>query len=87
MNIPTGKPILHEIHFEKQIDDDVGCLPYMLEQRFAAQCADLGDKAILRAIIQAAQEDGIDVLYLLDRDFILSAIREKIEREREGKEP
>lgn len=86
MDIPTGKPIFHQIQFEKQIDDDFGCFPYILQQKFAAKCVDTRDKAIVRAIIQAAQEDGIDELFLLDRDFIISAIREKIEREAERKD-
>lgn len=41
------------------------------------------DQMILDAIIQKAKENGITDLYVLNEDFILSAIKEKIERESE----
>ena len=39
--------------------------------------------AIVDAVIEAAKEDGISDLYLMDRKFVLDALREKIEREKE----
>lgn len=47
----------------------------------AAHLVDMTDKAIVDAILQGAREAGINTLYLLDRDFVVSAIREKLERE------
>lgn len=49
--------------------------------RFAADTCDMADQAIVDAVVKAAQEAGITQLYLLDRDFVLEAIREKLERE------
>lgn len=48
---------------------------------FAAETCDMADQAIVDAVVKAAQEAGITQLYLLDRDFVLEAIREKLERE------
>ena len=41
------------------------------------------DEMLLDAIIQKAKEHGITDLYVLNEDFIVSAIREKMERESE----
>lgn len=46
----------------------------------AAKAADLTEEAIREEIILAAREAGVTDLYLMDRDFLLSAIREKQER-------
>lgn len=52
--------------------------------RFKAEVIDMENKAIVDAVIKAAQEDGITTLYLMDKQFILDAIREKLERETWG---
>ena len=41
------------------------------------------DKMLLDAIIKKAKENGITDLYALNDDFIIAAIREKMEREAE----
>lgn len=46
-----------------------------------AQVADLSDQAIYSAIISAAKEAGVTDLYLMDKAFVLDALREKAERE------
>ena len=45
---------------------------------FAAEVCDMADNAIRDAIVDAAQKAGITELYLLDKTFILEAIRDKI---------
>lgn len=45
---------------------------------FAAEVCDLADDAIRDAVVDAAQKAGITELYLLDKQFILEAIREKL---------
>lgn len=45
---------------------------------FAAEVCDLADDAIRDAVVKAAQEAGITELYLLDKQFILEAIRDKL---------
>lgn len=39
------------------------------------------DNNLMSEIIKMAQDNGVTDLYVLNRDFILSAIREKLERE------
>lgn len=46
----------------------------------AAKVADMTDHAIWCAIIDAAREEGVTDLYLLDKQFVIDALREKIER-------
>lgn len=43
------------------------------------------DKMILDAIIKKAKEHGITDLYVLNEDFIVAAIQEKMEREADSK--
>ena len=45
---------------------------------FAAEVCDMADNAIRDAIVDAAQKAGITELYLLDKTFILEAIRDKL---------
>ena len=39
------------------------------------------DNYLMSEIIKMAQDNGVTDLYVLNKDFILSAIREKLERE------
>ena len=45
---------------------------------FGAEVCDLADNVIRDAIVDAAQKAGITELYLLDKTFILEAIRDKL---------
>lgn len=49
--------------------------------KLAANVIDMTDKVIVEAVVNAAKKAGITKLYLLDRDFVIAAIREKLERE------
>lgn len=49
-------------------------------KHIAAKAADLTEETIREEIILAAREAGVTDLYLMDRDFLLSAIQEKQER-------
>lgn len=46
--------------------------------RYAAEVCDMADEAILEAVVDAARKDGITELYLLDKAFVLEAIRDKL---------
>ena len=50
---------------------------YIMDQHFAM----LNRQAIMDEIIKMCKEHGITDLYVLNRDFILSAVKEKMERE------
>lgn len=58
-----------------------GCNDDTTVKNIMAQVADLSDQAIYNAITKAAQEAGVTDLYLMDKKFVLDAIREKLERE------
>lgn len=66
-------------HFEQPKDDFLQP-PFTYLQTVQAQVIDMTDKLIVEAIIQAARENKVDDLYILDKTFILEAINEKIER-------
>lgn len=56
----------------------------MIVQRLQAEVTHLADRAIVAACIDAAKSNGVDDLYLIDEDFLVAALREKIEREKYG---
>lgn len=58
------------------LDDVTGYITTAIK----AQVVDMADKAIVDAVVKAAQEAGITTLYLMDKTFVLDAIREKMER-------
>lgn len=55
---------------------------YSMTKHAAVAFAKGTDQLLLDAIIQKAKENGITDLYVLNEDFILSALKEKLERER-----
>lgn len=65
------------IHLEQPIEFDTGSVI----RKMAAQVADMADTVIYQTIVAAAKEEGITDLYILDKQFVLSALREKLERE------
>lgn len=68
------------IQFEQQIDlKSMGFIANV-----AAQVADLTDKLIVDAIIEEAKRNKITDLYLIDRQFVMEALQEKIMREKQS---
>lgn len=57
---------------------------YGFTGRAAVAFAKATDEMLLDAVIQKAKENGITDLFVLNEDFILSAIREKMEHEGEN---
>lgn len=54
---------------------------HQVTMQYAAMAVDMQEKTIVEAVIKAAKEQGITQLYLLDRDFVVAAIREKLEKD------
>ena len=54
-------------------------------KNIVARVIDMRDQAIYNEIIKTAREAGIDELILMDKQFVLDALREKLEREGYGK--
>ena len=54
---------------------------YQITNKLAVIAAEETDRAILDEIIRVAKSEGITDLIVLDKKFIVEAIREKMERE------
>ena len=70
-----GEPAL-----QIRTDENGNTVAYATRKAFVLWKED-ADNYIMGEIIKMCQEHGITDLYALNRDFILSAIREKMERE------
>lgn len=55
-----------------------------ITQQIVAKVMDIQESAVVEACIKAAKEEGIHELILLDKQFVLEALKEKIEREKHG---
>lgn len=60
------------------MDISDGCL--FAAERISAAIVNAHETAIIEAIVQAAKRDGITDLYLVDREFIMDAIRNEFAR-------
>lgn len=49
--------------------------------KISVQVTDMEDDAIMEAVIQAARDAQLTDLYLIDREFVLRALRKELERE------
>lgn len=56
-----------------------------MDYKFAIELIDFKDKVLENAIVDAAKKVGITELWLIDKPFILRAIRHEIERESKNK--
>ena len=59
-----------------------GCNDDANVKKIMATVQDVTDQAIYNAIIKEAQDAGVTDLYLMDKKFVLDALREKLEREK-----
>lgn len=62
-------------------DPTLECAMLDLHRTVAAVLTDTAEEAIVQAVKEAARAENVTDLYLLDRKFIMDAIREKRERE------
>lgn len=53
-----------------------------ITHRMAVQIIDMREKALVDAVIACARENGVNDIWLLDKKFVLDALREKMERDR-----
>lgn len=61
-------------------DEDGNTVSSAMRKAFVLWKEDF-DNYLMSEIIKMAQDNGVTDLYVLNKDFILSAIREKLERE------
>lgn len=55
-----------------------------IRKNIVAQIVDMTDKVILEAVIEFAKSEGITDLYLLDKEFIKTALVREIARRKGG---
>lgn len=84
MKIPPMKYIKLPKPEIKPIDFDATV--WSLSSRIGAYVTDITDEAICAAIIEYAIKQGFSDLYLIDEEFIKSAITHEIARRIEGTE-
>lgn len=53
---------------------------YTIINKIKAQVVEVYNDVIVQACIDAAKEEGVNDLYLLDKKFVIDALREKIQR-------
>lgn len=70
-----------EIDYDLKIEKDGSV---KISRVVDAKTLDLQESAIVQACIDAAREAGIHELILMDKQFVLEALVEKIEREKRG---
>lgn len=51
----------------------------------AVKVIDMQERQVYEAAIRAAYAGGIDILYIMDKQFVLDALREKLERDHYGR--
>ena len=51
-----------------------------IKEKIVAQCVEMADEAIVKAVIDCAKENGITQLYLLDKDFVVTALQDAIKK-------
>ena len=64
----------------EEVTNDVGDTTYSITQKISAQVIDMAEKVIVDAIINTAREAGINDLYLIDKEFIITAIKNEMNR-------
>ncbi len=74
---------LQHIEFEKPwCDSNLENMTFSITKNIITQIVDMEEKAVVDAVIKAAEQEGVTDLYLLDKKFVLDALREKAEREK-----
>lgn len=74
---------ISRMRIDGTIEGNFGVVTHV--DRFIARVIDMQDQAVYDAAIRAASEAGIDTLYLMDKQFVIDALREKLERDYHGK--
>lgn len=57
---------------------------YKMVSKFGVKMTEQMEEAVFDAILETAIEEGLDTVIILNKQFIVDAIREKLERETKG---
>jgi hypothetical protein len=84
-NIPNPITLEAGNYYDLRINDldalDIGKMEYLLYRHAQVVFVKEVNSLIVKEIIEKAKEHGITDLYVLNEDFIIAAIREKMEQE------
>ena len=81
--MPNEYKFSEHIQFPTPITEFSADLP-KIELKILAQVMDICDKVIYDAVVDFAKEAGISDLYLLDREFVRTALINEAERRAKG---
>lgn len=76
LNLKVPTPIFSE--------DDTGNFSVNYTNKILAEVIDTTDKAIVDAIVKEATAQGVNDLFLIDKEFIMSAIKHEMIRRKEA---
>ena len=87
MKIPIKEDAhMQHIHLDHNAITEFHDFQSSIKMKIMAQVADTTDKAICEAIIRYADEQGATDVYLIDEEFIKSAIIHEIQRRKKETE-
>lgn len=66
---------------EIKVDDEGNAMIYSVTDKVYAAMISRHETAIYEAILRGVEDAGLTDAYLLDKDFIIAAIKEKLERD------
>ena len=76
--VPDYYP-MHQFNFPPEMSvEDPG---FIVRRNISVQCANMLDNEFMTEIVNLARENGITDLFVLDKKFVLDALKEKLERE------
>ena len=71
-------PFEHHNLRQPQFEEVDGVYKYC--EKIYAECINLADEAIYRAVIKAAMDAGVTQIYLLDKQFVVDALTAALEK-------
>ncbi len=83
MSNDVNKKFHHYVLRQPFHTEDIINQTYTIEMEICAKVVDLAEAACVEAAIEAAMDAGVTDLYLMDRRFVIDALVEKMQRERE----
>lgn len=80
MRIDIERPPIEELHLCKHITEIPNpCSGDVYRWNAVAMAVERIDDAIMKTIAEVARETGIDTVFLMDKQFVADALREKLE--------
>ena len=82
MEIKIVPKVIRHFELNESFNDDMTCFT----KKIISTVADMQDKAIVQAVVSYAQREGFTDLYLLDEEFVKTALINEAKRRKEGAE-